>query len=531
MTVTLHWLIKNSQLNNLKIIVGKQQLNRKITSVNVLDNPDVLKWFKKNELILATGYIFKDDPDLQRNIIREMKETGCAALAIKVKRFFRTIPEPLLEEAKKLDFPIIELPFFYGFSEITQVIYKKLYAEEQQTFYNEQEFLNKLGSAFFSHKDITSQLRILTEFFQTSFILTDLSFGFLAASFADNKEYALPSDLAEKIARQPQPQKISSFSLNIDNITLWATILPNHIGYLFHVKTDEETAPDERLLGKAVQLLALSCEQNNVAKRSYENRRHFFLHFLLHQSHGREAEIKNICTFYGFNFHKAWICASFSLPPGESELKRQKIAAFLQEELKQQAPGQDLFICKDDNIFCVFFFFPQDAEIMASVHHVRHIFTQLQTQAKEQFQLLLPGGISRFCHQLKDLQLSFKDSLQTLNLQQKLGKLPPGSYLHQLPYHLLANSGEDTLVQIKSMLNPLLAFDQSNHTELVRTLQIYYQCKFNSSEAAKLLYLHRNTMLNRIEKIKEILHTDLADMEENMLLYLSLCSISLDKKI
>ena len=118
MTVTLHWLIKNSQLNNLKIIVGKQQLNRKITSVNVLDNPDVLKWFKKNELILATGYIFKDDPDLQRNIIREMKETGCAALAIKVKRFFRTIPEPLLEEAKKLDFPIIELPFFYTELEI-----------------------------------------------------------------------------------------------------------------------------------------------------------------------------------------------------------------------------------------------------------------------------------------------------------------------------------------------------------------------------------------------------------------------------
>lgn len=168
---------------------------------------------------------------------------------------------------------------------------------------------------------------------------------------------------------------------------------------------------------------------------------------------------------------------------------------------------------------------------MASVHCVQQIFTWLQTQAKEQFQILLPAGISRFCHQLKDLQLSFKDSLQTLNLQQKLGKPAPGSYLHQLPYHLLANSGEDTLVQIKSMLNPLLAFDQSNHTELVRTLQTYYQCKFNSSEAAKLLYLHRNTMLNRIEKIKEILHTDLADMEENMLLYLSLCSISLDKKI
>lgn len=530
MTVTLHWLIKNSQLNNLKIIVGNQQLNRKITSVNVLDNPDVLKWFKKNELILATGYIFKDDPELQRNIIREMKETGCAALAIKVKRFFRTIPEPLLEEAKKLDFPIIELPFFYGFSEITQVIYKKLYAEEQQAFYTEQDFLSKLSNAFFSHKDITSQLKILTEFFHTSFILTDLSFGFLAASFTDSKESTLPSDLAEKISRQPQPQKLSSFTMHIDGTTLFASILPNHIGYLFHISTTE-AAPAENLLGKAVQLIALSCEQNNIAKRSYENRRHFFLHFLLHQTHGREPEIKNICTFYGFNFHKAWICASFSLPPGESEQKRQKIAIFLQEQLKQQAPGQDIFLCKDDNIFCVFFFFPREAEIMASVHCVQQIFTWLQTQAKEQFQILLPAGISRFCHQLKDLQLSFKDSLQTLNLQQKLGKPAPGSYLHQLPYHLLANSGEDTLVQIKSMLNPLLAFDQSNHTELVRTLQTYYQCKFNSSEAAKLLYLHRNTMLNRIEKIKEILHTDLADMEENMLLYLSLCSISLDKKI
>lgn len=118
---TIKWLLKDSGLSNLRLLTSFSHINSPIQSVNVLDNPDVSKWFKKDELILTTGFIFLGNPELQRSIVRDLKEFGCAALAIKIRRYFRSIPEAILDEAAKLDFPIIELPFFYGFSTISAV--------------------------------------------------------------------------------------------------------------------------------------------------------------------------------------------------------------------------------------------------------------------------------------------------------------------------------------------------------------------------------------------------------------------------
>ncbi len=48
---------------------------------------------------------------------------------------------------------------------------------------------------------------------------------------------------------------------------------------------------------------------------------------------------------------------------------------------------------------------------------------------------------------------------------------------------------------------------------LTRTLLKFLECKFNVSETAKELYIHRNTLINRMNKIKELLYNDLESMD------------------
>ena len=50
-----------------------------------------------------------------------------------------------------------------------------------------------------------------------------------------------------------------------------------------------------------------------------------------------------------------------------------------------------------------------------------------------------------------------------------------------------------------------------------------FQCRFNVQQAAKKLYIHRNTMINRVNKIKELLHCDLQDISSSVNIYLGLC--------
>ena len=69
----------------------------------------------------------------------------------------------------------------------------------------------------------------------------------------------------------------------------------------------------------------------------------------------------------------------------------------------------------------------------------------------------------------------------------------------------------------------LSEYDRANGTEFLKTLEAFYAHQFNASQAAKELYVHRNTLLHRMEKIKELLHCDFKDTNDLMTIYLGIC--------
>jgi sugar diacid utilization regulator len=56
--------------------------------------------------------------------------------------------------------------------------------------------------------------------------------------------------------------------------------------------------------------------------------------------------------------------------------------------------------------------------------------------------------------------------------------------------------------------------DRKNHTEYVPTLKAYLEVHLHATQAAQQLFIHRSTFLYRLEKIREILQSDLTDPEE-----------------
>ncbi|MEH7254062.1 helix-turn-helix domain-containing protein, partial [Neobacillus niacini] len=71
-------------------------------------------------------------------------------------------------------------------------------------------------------------------------------------------------------------------------------------------------------------------------------------------------------------------------------------------------------------------------------------------------------------------------------------------------------------------LGKVYANDQLNGTSYIITLENYFQNNLNISETAKAMFLHRNTLIYRIEKIKEILNSDLKNSEELLQIQLAL---------
>lgn len=68
----------------------------------------------------------------------------------------------------------------------------------------------------------------------------------------------------------------------------------------------------------------------------------------------------------------------------------------------------------------------------------------------------------------------------------------------------------------------LYHYDSEHNTNYCETLLAYLVCERNAVATAEKLFLHRNTLRNRLSKIDEIIETDLENVDERMHLMISL---------
>ncbi|MCA9863519.1 MAG: helix-turn-helix domain-containing protein, partial [Thermomicrobiales bacterium] len=71
-------------------------------------------------------------------------------------------------------------------------------------------------------------------------------------------------------------------------------------------------------------------------------------------------------------------------------------------------------------------------------------------------------------------------------------------------------------------LGGLIAYDKQNNAGLVSTLNAFFTANGSPKEAAERLGVHRNTVLYRLDRIREITGYDLEDSGVRMRLHLAL---------
>ena len=81
---------------------------------------------------------------------------------------------------------------------------------------------------------------------------------------------------------------------------------------------------------------------------------------------------------------------------------------------------------------------------------------------------------------------------------------------------------DSALEPFRALIEPLQEHDRTRRSDLVRTLKTYFAAGGNASEAADRLFLHRNSMLYRLERIQKLTGLDLKDDRVALALQLGL---------
>lgn len=71
---------------------------------------------------------------------------------------------------------------------------------------------------------------------------------------------------------------------------------------------------------------------------------------------------------------------------------------------------------------------------------------------------------------------------------------------------------------VRAVLGPLIDYDARHHGDLLRTVEVLAGCGWSASRAARRLFLLRNSVLYRRQRIEDILGCSLDDPEQRLLL-------------
>ena len=206
MGITVRQMLRIPELNRMKVIAGESGLDTNyVTTVTVLDAPDIQRWVHGGEFVITSGYILKDDPDSLARIIECLSRGGMAAIGIKFERFLKTLPASAKETADRLHFPVIDIPIDYAFSDIINPVLSRVVNAQA----HELSFSEKVSQSFFeliiNGEEVDPILNNLHNFIHVDIAFVDSIFGqsYFCAQSDSFIELIRETDLPRLIRKVP----------------------------------------------------------------------------------------------------------------------------------------------------------------------------------------------------------------------------------------------------------------------------------------------------------------------------------------
>ncbi|WP_026767111.1 PucR family transcriptional regulator [Selenomonas ruminantium] len=179
--------------------------------------------------------------------------------------------------------------------------------------------------------------------------------------------------------------------------------------------------------------------------------------------------------------------------------------------------------------------FEDDREPARSQGELAAIMADAMAKVKEDFPTILPFsiGIGRLHYSVSEICRSFQEARQALSLgrfrqpengitcYEDLGVL-------KLLSHIRTEELDDFA---QETLEALIAYDSHNDTDLLRTLEIYFQENESLSLAAEKLFIHANTLRNRLKKIESILGVELNQADVRVRFYVACQALRITRQI
>lgn len=523
-----------------KIVSGKNGLNRSVEFVNISDTPDIGKFLKGNELLLTTGYGFKDNTEILTNFISHLSEINVAGLIIKENRFIKKIPKPVIDLSNKLNFPIMLLTGQQTLGELSNKIISFLSGYKSEELFYAIHLEKKLTEMMMKGFDIDYLIDRLSLSINSPIVLIDDRFDIVYISKNSNSNYDLAIDNIINLIKYDiqKYKKVNNAEIvnpsSLDSLTFSTFPVagvydkPN---ILIVLNSSQMIHPiSEVALEQVTHTISFALVKNQISKENkFKIKSNFFADMISGRISDKDTFIKRAST-YGLKDDCKYICIVGSFDINNPYKNRTYIpqnkmyfaSSHIVESLEKEAKAFNLDVISF-NYNMYFIAIVQVGRYSETVKSSIESYLK-KIQSKIQDDMTVSFGISTPVRSILQIKDSYLNSLVALNYGYDSEK-------HEFIEYYRLKEAKDILFMIperilteycESILKDLVYDVSSENEDLLTTLKAFLENRFDISKTSRVLFIHRNTVKYRLAKCEELLGLSLHNPEDVFCIQLAL---------
>lgn len=544
--ITLRNLIEDSAFQDIEVLAGHGGLDINVKTVNVMEVPDVINWVAEGELILTTAYSIRDDIEMLNELIPRLKAKKVAGLAIKIKRYVEEIPASVLETSNTENFPLLSLPIDVAFGDLMAKALTKILNRQTDLLIEMDNFNNNVKDIMLRGGDLHEIAKMIAELTKSPLAITEDIFNdyVVVADQALKKdlEKIVSASIAEtKQTRTSKPTETIKVIDMVDGTEVSRWIIPIFSSETFYGQVfiwDTEGNISRRNLAmveNATSLIALNSSRKLSVYENENKHKIEFIEDLLSDNESDKQRAIEKAAYFGFNHGNIYsvviaktneLNLDVKMTPNNSRILKQLEAKLITvvRRINRLYSGQILHALKTDRlIFLLGFDYTTTAE---KIRESTDQFAEQILYLLKQEGLLqrITIGIGRPYDNYRELSSSYREAsraLQKLELSatQNIAHFEDLGIYRILSHELIQ---PDIIQFAYEVLGDLLQYDRDRDSDLLGTLRTYLECGRNVKRVSEVMFTHYNTVIYRLQRIREIAGIDLDDADTMLNMHIAI---------
>lgn len=505
-----------------KLLTTHVQLSHLVTSVNVMLDKEIIEWIGQDgQVILTTGQIFEKLPATEQiELFKAIAEKNVAAVFVKITPYIESLPPEVIAVCSEINLPVIDLAYEVSFTEIFSTVYNLMFERQSAVLQRVENLHKDTMNVVVSGGNIDDILKSIHKTIASPVFIRDYYFEdthFLKSAFED--DYALLYENIEGVQLDMKNSKIVWDTVVFKEREIERLIVPIFVknqvfGHIVtYGKAHAISNYDKLGLEAASNIIALEFLKK-ISVQEVENKYKLeFFDDLISLDEIRRSKAVERASNFRFSegsYYAILDINVYSKNNGDDSERSLKVA-YLTEMICKDMGRAYMILNKSDRIYLLVML--KENEGTAVIRkYARYIYDLLRSKMKKYHTQI---GVGRVYKGLSNVHKSLQDATKALEAAMFYIGEDVVLFEEMGIYKILSNTAIKNELEMfyKDILEPLTQYDQRKDTELVKTLEVYFECNGNLKKMSESLYTHYNTVLYRLSRIQEIMKIDLEKEE------------------